>query len=86
MYVRFFKRLIDFLLSLLGLIALSPLLLLIALLIKIDSKGPVFFRQKRVGRYKKLFSIFKFRTMRTDTPHEPRWTSCRSCSISWRGR
>ena len=70
MYVRFFKRLIDFLLSLLGLIALSPLLLLIALLIKIDSKGPVFFRQKRVGRYKKLFSIFKFRTMRTDTPHD----------------
>ena len=58
MYVRFFKRLIDFLLSLLGLMALSPLLLLIALLIKIDSKGPVFFRQKRVGKNGRIFRIW----------------------------
>ena len=56
MYVHFFKRLIDIVLSLLGIVLLSPLLLLIALLIKLDSKGPVLFRQKRVGKNKKYFN------------------------------
>ena len=70
MYVRFFKRLIDFVLSLLGLIALSPLLGLIALLIRLDSKGPAVFRQQRVGQHKKLFGIYKFRTMRQDAPRD----------------
>lgn len=60
------KRWFDLLASGLGLIALSPLLILIALLIKLDSKGPVFFRQERVGRFGKIFRIHKFRTMITD--------------------
>lgn len=60
------KRWFDLLASGLGLIALSPLLVLIALLIKMESKGAVFFRQERVGRYGKTFRIHKFRTMITD--------------------
>jgi len=60
------KRWFDLLASGLGLIALSPLLMFIALLIKLDSKGPVFFRQERVGRFGKIFRIHKFRTMITD--------------------
>lgn len=64
------KRIIDFSLSLLGLIILSPILLIIALIIKLDSKGPVFFKQKRIGKDKKLFYILKFRTMRTDAPKD----------------
>lgn len=61
------KRLFDLLLSCVGLLLLAPLLLLIALLIKLDSPGPVMFRQERVGRFGKPFRIHKFRTMR----HEP---------------
>lgn len=63
-----FKRIIDFLLSLVALILLSPLFLIIAIWIKLNSKGPVFFKQKRVGKNKELFEIYKFRSMRTDTP------------------
>ena len=70
MYIHFFKRLLDFLLSLIGAIVLIPFWLLMALLIKLDSKGPVFFKQKRVGRNKKYFMILKYRTMRTDAPHD----------------
>ena len=62
------KRALDFSLALLGLIILAPLFLILALMIKLDSKGPVFFTQKRVGIHKKYFNILKFRTMRTDTP------------------
>ena len=51
-------------------IVLSPLLLVLAAWVKLDSKGPVFFRQKRVGRDKRLFSILKFRSMYADTPHD----------------
>jgi lipopolysaccharide/colanic/teichoic acid biosynthesis glycosyltransferase len=58
------KRAVDVLLSALGLIALSPLLACIALLVKCDAPGPVFFRQQRVGRGGRLFRIHKFRTMR----------------------
>ena len=61
------KRLFDVLMSSLGLLLLGPALLLIALAIKLDSPGPVFFRQERVGRFGKPFRIHKFRTMR----HEP---------------
>ena len=57
------KRLFDIIFSLLGLIVLSPILILLAILIKFDSKGSVFFRQVRVGRFNKDFKIFKFRTM-----------------------
>jgi lipopolysaccharide/colanic/teichoic acid biosynthesis glycosyltransferase len=58
------KRLFDIVASGLGLIMLSPLFLIVAIWIKLDSPGPVFFRQVRVGRYNKDFRIFKFRTMR----------------------
>ncbi|NLI20720.1 MAG: sugar transferase [Clostridiales bacterium] len=70
MYQRYIKRALDFLLSLVGIVILSPLFLLIAVWIRADSPGPVLFRQKRVGKDKVLFEIYKFRTMRTDTPHD----------------
>ena len=70
MYQKFVKRGLDILLSFCALVVLSPLLLVISLWIKWDSPGPVLFRQKRVGRGKKLFFILKFRTMRTDTPKD----------------
>jgi lipopolysaccharide/colanic/teichoic acid biosynthesis glycosyltransferase len=60
------KRWFDLLACGLGLIALSPLFLLVAILIKLDSRGPIFFRQERVGRFGKAFQIHKFRTMVTD--------------------
>ena len=68
MYKHFLKRVFDFILSLLGIIVLALPMLIIAIVIKCDSKGPVFFKQKRVGKNKKTFTILKFRTMRTDTP------------------
>lgn len=64
------KRIIDFLLSLVALILLSPLFLIIAIWIKLNSKGPVFFKQNRVGKNKELFEIYKFRSMRSDTPSD----------------
>lgn len=64
------KRLIDFLVSLMATIVLSPVLLITAIAVKADSNGPVFFVQKRVGKGKKHFNMYKFRTMRTDTPHD----------------
>lgn len=64
------KKFIDLFLSLSGVTFLSPLFLFIMLVIKLDSKGPVFFRQKRVGIHKKHFYILKFRTMRIDTPKD----------------
>lgn len=67
MYIKI-KRVIDFILSLVGLIVLSPLFLVLALWIKFDSPGPVFFKQKRIGIHKTHFDILKFRTMRSDTP------------------
>ena len=69
-YCDIIKRILDFILSLLGLIILSPLFIIIMIVIKIDSKGPVFFKQKRVGKDKKYFNILKFRTMKIDTPKE----------------
>ncbi len=65
-----FKRLIDIILSLLGLIILSPIFLILIISIKLDSKGPVLFKQKRVKIHKKHFNILKFRTMRIDTPND----------------
>ena len=64
------KRIIDFLLSVLGIVVLSPVLLTVAIAIKLDSPGPVLFKQKRVGINKTHFNIYKFRTMRTDTPKD----------------
>lgn len=70
MYKRVVKRIIDIVLATVGIIVLSLPMLIIAIAIKIDSKGPVLFKQKRVGIHKKHFMILKFRTMRTDTPHD----------------
>lgn len=64
------KRMIDLSLSLLAILVFWPLFLLIAIVIKIDSKGPIFFKQKRIVKNKKHFHILKFRTMRTDTPND----------------
>ena len=70
MYKRFGKRVLDVLLSGLGLVVLSPLFLIISIAIKVEDPGPVFFRQKRVGIHKSYFNIVKFRSMRQDTPHD----------------
>lgn len=69
MYVKI-KRLIDVSLSFCALAVLWPYILLLAVMIKKDSKGPVFFKQKRVGLHKEHFYILKFRTMRSDTPKD----------------
>lgn len=65
-----FKRIFDFSLSLVFLLAFSPLLLALALAIRLDSPGPVLFRQRRIGKGKREFLILKFRTMRTDAPKD----------------
>lgn len=70
MYRKGLKRGIDFLLSSFALILLWPLFILLAILIKLDDPGPVFFRQKRVGVHKEYFNILKFRTMKMCTPHD----------------
>ena len=61
---RMQKRLFDILFSFIGLLVLSPLFAAAAVLIKLDSRGPVFFRQTRVGRHFRPFVIYKFRTMK----------------------
>ena len=70
MFYLMFKRFYDTVLAFIGLIVLSPLFFLLMILIKIDSKGPILFKQKRIGRHKKHFYILKFRTMRIDTPKD----------------
>lgn len=70
MYKRYVKRVIDFILSLIGLILLSPIFLILIISIKLDLKGPVLFKQRRIGKNKKYFYILKFRTMRMDTPKD----------------
>lgn len=62
------KGILDRVLALLGIIILSPLFIILSIAIKLDSKGPILFKQKRVGRYKKYFCILKFRTMRINAP------------------
>ena len=64
------KNILDFILSLLALIILLPFFFIFAIIIKLESKGPIFFKQKRIGKDKKNFYIYKFRTMRTDTPKD----------------
>ena len=68
MYKKYIKRICDFLLAFLGMIVLSPVFLILAISIKLDSVGPVLFKQKRVKQGKEYFNILKFRTMRVDTP------------------
>lgn len=67
------KRIFDFIVSLIGLIVLSPLFIMISILIIIDSKGGVFFRGLRVGQYGKLFRIYKFRSMRPNCEGKGKW-------------
>ena len=67
---KFIKRILDIVLSLCGMIVLSPLFLVLIIAIKLDSRGPVLFKQKRIGLHKKHFFILKFRTMRIDTPKD----------------
>lgn len=64
------KSIIDRVLALIGLVILAPLFLILIIAIKLDSRGPVLFKQKRVGIHKKYFYILKFRTMRIDTPKD----------------
>lgn len=70
MYERYLKRPLDVILSIISLVVLSPLFLVIAIIIKINSKGPVFFRQQRVGKGKETFAIYKFRTMCIEAPRD----------------
>ena len=70
MYKHFIKRTFDIILSAIGIVVAIIPMGIIALAIKMDSPGPVIFRQKRVGINKSFFNIYKFRTMRTDTPHD----------------
>lgn len=63
MYSKYYKRIFDFILSLIMLIFLSPFLIIVAILIKVESNGSIFFRQDRPGKDKKIIRIYKFRTM-----------------------
>ena len=67
---KIIKRILDFLVSLFAIALLSPVLPITSVAVKSDSKGPVFFVQKRVGKDKRHFNMYKFRSMRTDTPHD----------------
>lgn len=69
MYMKV-KRVMDIVLSSLGIVILSPVFIVLIIAIKTESKGPVLFKQKRVGIHKKHFNILKFRTMRIDTPKD----------------
>ena len=71
MYKRFFKRLIDIVLSLIASVVLIPVSAIIAIVIFIDDPGPIFFKQKRFGKDKKLFWLYKFRSMKVKTPDVP---------------
>jgi len=70
MLYLYIKKIMDILLSFLAIILLSPIFLLLVIAIKIDSKGPILFKQKRVGKNKEHFMIWKFRTMKIDTPKD----------------
>lgn len=70
MYKCFFKRVIDIVLSSIGIVFFSVPMLLVAIIIKFDSPGPVFFKQKRVAKGKKFFTIIKFRSMPVSVPHD----------------
>ena len=63
------KRVFDFICSLIAIIILSPVFLILMIIIKLTSEGPIFFKQRRIGKDNKEFNIYKFRTMRIDTPN-----------------
>lgn len=70
MYTKFVKRLIDIVLSGIGLLVLATPMLIVAIIIRCEDPGPVIFKQKRVGLHKKYFNLYKFRSMKMDTPHD----------------
>lgn len=70
MYTHFFKRLIDIVLSFIGIIVLGIPMLIIAVVIKHEDPGPALFKQKRIGKNKKYFMLLKFRSMKMSTPHD----------------
>lgn len=70
MYKNGIKRVIDFILALCGLVILSPIFIILCIWIKIDSRGPILFKQKRIGINKTYFNILKFRTMYINTPKD----------------
>lgn len=70
MYRHFFKRLIDIVLSFIGIVVLALPMIVFAFIIKAEDPGPVFFRQKRIGIHKTQFSLLKFRSMKMSTPHD----------------
>lgn len=70
MYEHFFKRLMDIVLSCLGILVLSLPMLVIAVMIKAEDPGPALFKQKRVGNHKSHFQLYKFRSMKCSTPHD----------------
>ena len=69
MYAKYFKRMLDFILSLIALIILSPILLIVAILVRIKLGNPIIFKQQRPGKNEKIFTLYKFRTM-TDNKDE----------------
>ncbi|GHH98669.1 sugar transferase [Neobacillus kokaensis] len=69
-YRKYIKRILDFILAFIGIVVLSPVFLLLIICIKLDSKGPILFKQRRIGKDKSEFYIFKFRTMKIDTPKD----------------
>jgi O-antigen biosynthesis protein WbqP len=70
LFYRFMKRTFDIVSSLIGLILLSPIMLIIAIAIKCESRGPIIFKQQRMGKDGKIFNCLKFRSMRIDAPHD----------------
>jgi lipopolysaccharide/colanic/teichoic acid biosynthesis glycosyltransferase len=87
MYSQFFKRIIDFMVAGTALMLLLPFFLFVAVFIKMDSTGPVFFRQKRGGRDGKYFDIFKFRSMTVKEKADGKDFDAGSCSrITWTGK
>jgi sugar transferase (PEP-CTERM system associated) len=85
---RYLKRIVDTVFAVLGIMLSIPLLLIIPVLIKIDSKGPVFFKQKRVGEYEKKFTLYKFRTMLDDAEKNtgPVWSKANDSRITRLGK
>lgn len=84
-FYDFIKRLLDILISCIGLMVLSPLIILIGLLIKISSRGPVMYRQERAGKNNRPFTLYKFRTM-DHAASGPLWTETNDRRITWIGR
>ncbi len=70
LFYKFVKRAFDIIASAVMLLLLSPIFLIVAIAIKVDSKGPIIFKQKRIGKGGKEFNCYKFRSMRIDAPHD----------------